>query len=101
MTDQARRKTEALIDRSEAEVLAAERRRRGPDRRKRAAKTLQPRTACPHCHGVTSHIRDPRMHFGAIEGPTYWRVRQCARCGCVYSTEEVTRAILTRPAASA
>jgi hypothetical protein len=75
----------------------AERRHRGPDRRKRARKDIHSRTACPACGCLLSRICDPRKTLGYNEGATYWRVRECRDCKSWYTTEEITRNIVPRP----
>jgi len=75
-------------------VLEQAKRHRGPDRHKRAGKHYAPRTACPTCRSLRSHVIDPRLHGVSFEGPSYWRARQCDRCGTIYSTEEVVRAVI-------
>lgn len=62
--------------------------------RRRAPRQYTPKTACPHCKHQRSDVIDPRPTFGGIDGDTYWRVRECKRCHCQYSTEEVPREIV-------
>lgn len=65
---------------------------------------IRPKQPCPHCGYRLSRVKDsqgevPRSLDAQLlwrgEGP--WRERECARCGCVFGTEEVTRGILRLP----
>lgn len=65
-------------------------------RRARRKKTDAPKTICPKCRSLKSRVGDPRWKLGEDgHAGTYWRIRTCQGCGATYSTEEITRDLLS------